>query len=419
MRSLPGRLAALLGVVLVCSCGSDRALSPTALGQVTRQAATSAQNTRLSVVLTLRDAFDPIEGADVWVRRASNGSDAAWVYGGSTDGRGKCSLPHLPGDRSGYFHFKASRSDGSLLNIWDSIPLNAGFETHLALSTSGRRSLHTIPKPTSRLFTLPGGGEIEMVFVPAGAFRMGSDPDEPGRDQDEGPPTRVSLTDGFYVSRCEITQEQWLRVVGTAPWRSFRETAERFGLQNVTVAEDGDYFPAESVGWDGAQLFVDALNAHAGADVYRLPTEAEWEYVARAGSGDRWSFGDRRADLEAFGWTRDNTINAGSPHAQPVGTRLPNRWGVYDVYGNVAEWVQDWYRPYSGGHLTDPQGPLSGIHADHGYRSKKVIRGGSITDAEPRSADRDFADTEGVGSGIGFRLVRAVVAPERALASRY
>jgi len=155
------------------------------------------------------------------------------------------------------------------------------------------------------------------------------------------------------------------------------------------------------------QAFIDALNAHAGRDVYRLPTEAEWEYFARADSDDRWSFGDSEADLEAFGWVKGNTINHGQPHAQPVGTRLPNRWGLYDVHGNVAEWVEDWYRPYRGGHLTDPQGPLSGIHADRGYRSKKVIRGGSFVDDAPRTADRDFSDTKGIGSRIGFRLVRA------------
>jgi len=88
--------------------------------------------------------------------------------------------------------------------------------------------------------------------------------------------------------------------------------------------------------------------------------------------------------------------------------KLPNRWGLYDVYGNVAEWVQDWYRPYRGGHLTGPAGPLSGIHADCGYRSKKVVRGGSVVDTVPRSADRSFSDTEGIGSGTGFRLVRVV-----------
>ncbi len=106
-----------------------------------------------------------------------------------------------------------------------------------------------------------------MVHLSGGAFVMGSREGERGRGVDEGPSTTVTLTEGLYVSRCEITQKQWRNVVGTAPWQSYRETAERFGLA-VTVAEDGDFYPVESVGWDGVQLFIDALNSHAGADVY-------------------------------------------------------------------------------------------------------------------------------------------------------
>ena len=419
MRSLPGRLCALLGVLLVCSCGHDPSLSPTAVGSVTHQAASVAPD--LSVVLTLRrGSAAPIADTHVWVRHASNGSSVAWIYGGVTDGRGKCTLPIHRNHSSGYYQFKAAHKDGTLLARWGSIPLNGGQEVHLTLDLNGQRSAYAIPLPRVRRFAIPGGDVLEMVFVSGGRFRMGSAEGEPGRDEDEGPRTGVTLTEGFYVSRCEITQRQWTRVIGTTPWRSFRETAERFGLDNVTVAEDGDFHPAESTGWEGAQTFVDALNAHAGAAVYRLPTEAEWEYFARAGSDDRWSFGDMASDLEDYGWVRGNTEDRAEPYAHVVGAKLPNRWGLYDVYGNVAEWVQDWYRPYRGGHLTDPQGPLSGIHADRGYRSKRVIRGGSFVDVAPRSADRSFADTEGIGSGIGFRLVRiADPIPERDLAGRY
>lgn len=91
---------------------------------------------------------------------------------------------------------------------------------------------------------------------------------------------------------------------------------------------------------------------------------------------------------------------------------MPNAWGLYDVHGNVAEWVQDWYRPYTGGFRVDPSGPTSGLHVDYGYRSRKVVRGGAFTDgpSKTRSAARGYADTQGAGVGIGFRLAREVAA---------
>lgn len=405
MRSLPGRLAALCAVLLVCSCGRDPVLSPTATGS-SSLAATSASNT--SVVLTLRSGTESLAGVRVWARHASNAPGADWQPAGETDGRGKCTLP-VRRAGSSYYHFKATNASGHLVGRWDSVPVNGGTETHLTLDTGGGREAHPIPHPMIRRFALPGGGEIEMVRVPAGRFTMGSPEAEPGRDSDEGPQTTVTLTEDFYLSRVEVTQDLWLRVMGTAPWRVFRDAAERVGMAGVTVAEDGPHYPVESAGWAGVEAFVDALNAHAGDEVYRLPTEAEWEYAARAGSGDGWS-ADRYGKMDAYGWVRGNTVDAGRPNAQPVGTKLPNRWGLFDLHGNVAEWVQDWYRPYRGGHLTDPQGPLTGIHADRGYRSKKVVRGGSFVDSAPRTADRDFADTQGMGSGIGFRLVRVVEA---------
>ena len=419
MRSLPARLVAVFGVLLVCSCGSDQALSPTAPANPARVAALSAAESNMFAVLTLRSGHVALEDVEVWVRYASNVADPSWYLGGTTDERGKCNLPVLPASHSGYFHFKAVQNT-SVVGVWHSVPVNDGYETHLLLDTAGGRRSHKIPNPIKRSFVIPGGAEMEMVYVPAGSFQMGSDAFEAGREEDEGPQTGVRLTEGFYVSRFEVTQDQWTRVVGTSPWKTFRETAERLGLSDVAVAEDGPEYPAESVGWNGVQAFIDALNAHAGREIYRLPTEAEWEYFARAGSSTRWSFGDVESDLEDYGWTRKNTMNAGEPFAHPVGTKLPSQWGLYDVHGNVAEWVQDWYRPYSGGQLTDPSGPLSGIHADRGYRSKKVIRGGSIADIAPRSADRDFADTEGLGSGIGFRVVRMdQPEEERVRASHY
>ena len=281
----------------------------------------------------------------MWVRPASNDPGAAWSLRGVTDDRGKYILP-LYLRTSGYFHIKATDRYGNVLALGTSIPVNDGEEAHVRLDKNGRRTQYVIPHPNTERFVIPGGGELEMALIPSGSYMMGSSTDEVGREQDEGPRTHVTLLDPFLVSRTEVTQEQWYQVMGTTPWRSFRETAERFGLVGVTVAEDGDAYPAESVGWEGGQAFIAALNAYAGADVYRLPTEAEWEYLARAESDDPWSFGRAKSDLEFFAWVADNTIGTGEPFAHPVGTKLPNRWGLYNVHGNVSEWTQDWYRPY-------------------------------------------------------------------------
>ena len=172
MRSLPGRLCALLGVVLVCSCGHDPSLSPTAVGSVTQLAASVAPD--LSVVLTLRrGSAAPIADAHVWVRHASNSSSTAWIYGGATDGRGKCTLPINRNRPSGYYEFKATHKDGTLLARWGSIPLNVGQEVHLTLDLNGERSAYAIPLPRIRRFAIPGGDVLEMVLSPVVASGWG------------------------------------------------------------------------------------------------------------------------------------------------------------------------------------------------------------------------------------------------------
>ena len=136
--------------------------------------------------------------------------------------------------------------------------------------------------------------------------------------------------------------------------------------------------------------------------VYRLPTEAEWEYACRAGTTTRFYYGDDPgyADLTNYAWYLDNSD--GTTH--PVGQKLPNPWGLYDMAGNVWEWCRDWYDLYPGGSVTDPQGPGTG--------SKRLIRGGSWLrpGLESRSANRvRFFDVP--DGSIGFRVVLAVAQP--------
>jgi formylglycine-generating enzyme required for sulfatase activity len=142
-------------------------------------------------------------------------------------------------------------------------------------------------------------------------------------------------------------------------------------------------------------VFIRQLMAREGHR-YRLPTEAEWEYAARAGTTTVYSFGNEASQLGTYAWYRDNARQT----THPVGHKQPNAWGLFDVHGNVWEWVQDWYGAYAADAVPDPQGPSSG--------SYRVIRGGSrLNDAKDcRSANRNGVPPDGRDDDLGFRLLR-------------
>ena len=242
---------------------------------------------------------------------------------------------------------------------------------------------------------LPGGCTMDFVWIEPGVFLMGAPDDEPGRDYDgdEGPQRQVQISRGFWLGRCEVTQGQWQAVMRAAPWA---------GQPNVRQAYAS---PATYVSWDDVQTFVDAANRHAGGLRYRLPTEAEWEYACRAGSSSPWCFGDDAERLSAYAWFRDNARLAGEPYPHPAGTRTPNAWGLFDMHGNVWEWVQDWYGPYPSTAETDPGGPPRGLW--------RVNRGGDYYGSAPhtRSANRNYNEPEYRYHGLGFRLLRMGPAP--------
>lgn len=249
------------------------------------------------------------------------------------------------------------------------------------------------PEDTSdiHLAELPGGGTMAFVPVPADTFLMGSPVTEPARDDDEGPVHRVIISHPFYIGRTEVTQAQWEAVMGTRPW-----AGKRF------VKSDADR-PAVYVSWFDATEMAARLNAWAGAQVYRLPTEAEWEYACRAGSRGRWSFGDNPEVMDQHGWHTGNTWDVGLRAAQPVATLQPNALGLYDMHGNVSEWVADWYGPdyYARSPLCDPAGPASG--------AARVFRGGYFHNdgvRRLRSANRMYYRPDATAASVGFRLVR-------------
>lgn len=231
---------------------------------------------------------------------------------------------------------------------------------------------------------------VRMIPIPAGQFLMGSSEVEEDYEFDEGPETVVTITSNYWMSAFEITQAQYHSLMRTNPsWNS--------GYGNL---------PVEQVSWNEANEFCHKLTEHEAKAgrlpvgfVYRLPTEAEWEYATRAGSTNRFNFGDDPdfALLPNYAWCK--YVSDGRPHG--VGIKLPNRWGLYDIYGNVAEWCLDGYGPYPGGQVIDP---ISNLDAEY-----HVIRGGSYFDTGLfcRSAFRLYDWTADRFCNVGFRVVLA------------
>ena len=219
---------------------------------------------------------------------------------------------------------------------------------------------------------------MRFVLISAGSFEMGSR----GGLQDEQVTHQVTISRPFYVGVHEVTNADGKAVDGFVPsrWKD-------------------DSLPLESVTWDEAAAFCDALSAlpseQAAGRVYRLPTEAEWEYACRAGSAVSPSVDNDDAVLRDVAWDDHNA--QGQTH--PVGQTQPNAWGLYDMRGNVWEWCSDWYAAYPAGSVRDPQGPSTGAF--------RVCRGGSW--AYParfhRPTLRGWRKPTARGASFGFRLV--------------
>ena len=236
-----------------------------------------------------------------------------------------------------------------------------------------------IPAGESRVFD-----GMEFVWIPAGEFRMGSTSREARAD--EQPVTQVRISRGFWLGKHEVTQAEWQRVMGSNPSH---------------FDECGPTCPVERVGWNDAQEFIGRLNARGGGNRYRLPTEAEWEYAARAGTttGYWWgnAIGDNRANCIGCGNQWDGASTA------PVGSFAANAWGLHDVHGNVWEWVQDcWHENYEGA-PGDGSAWTSG-----GDCSRRVLRGGSwiYLPRILRAAFRLRLDGGSRSSDVGFRVAR-------------
>jgi len=226
----------------------------------------------------------------------------------------------------------------------------------------------------------------EFVYIEPGTFMMGSPENEPRHQYDETQ-HKVTLTKGFYMQTTEVTQGQWKAVMGNNP-SHFQDC--------------GDNCPVEQISWENAQEFIKKLSRKEGKE-YRLPTEAEWEYAARAGTSAPFAFG-KCLSADQANYDGDYPLDD-CPKGKyrekpvPVGSVAANAWGLYDMHGNVWEWCQDWYGDYSANAVTNPAGPDSG--------PRRVLRGGGWNDvAGLCRAARRLSYSPGIRyKYYGFRLV--------------
>ena len=242
---------------------------------------------------------------------------------------------------------------------------------------AAREKVHSSLEEREKLANQGNGIGMMFTFIPAGAFYMGSEEDAWAK-----PMHKVTITNPFYLGIYPVTQREWNAVMSDNPSR-FK----------------GDNLPVEYVSWREVQEFIRKLNAKEGTGKYRLPSEAEWEYACRAGTTTRYSFGDSESKLGEYAWFKE--ISGDKTH--PVGQKKPNSWGLYDMHGNVWEWVQDtWHDSYDGA-------PTDGS-AWEGFDSYRVIRGGNWDNVARNcsSASRTYDDPDRRNSDLGFRLMRSV-----------
>jgi formylglycine-generating enzyme required for sulfatase activity len=290
-----------------------------------------------------------------------------------------------------------------------------------------------------------GGTDVtfDMVPIKGGKFLMGSPSSEPGRRDDEGPQIEVEI-EPFWMGKHEVTWDEYelwgmgldqqrRRVLGLKTTQ-YDELADTISMPtkpytDMTFGMGRDGFPAICMTQLSAKMYCKWLSAKTGR-YYRLPTEAEWEYACRAGTTTAYSFGDDPNDLDDYGWYYDNSDDK----YQRVGQKKPNPWGLYDMHGNVAEWVLDGYSPegykaFAGKSWKNPLAPPKEVF-------RRIIRGGSwFDDADRlRSAARAFSQEDWKSQDpqipqsiwfmtdadyVGFRIVRPLRTPTPKEAERY
>jgi formylglycine-generating enzyme required for sulfatase activity len=253
------------------------------------------------------------------------------------------------------------------------------------------------------ILDLGNGVTMELVYVKSGVFTMGSSIGKAHNFQiDERPEHKVTITTGFYIGKYEVTRQQFTAFVNSTGYKTDAERGGKTWANSEAIAglswknpgfKQEDDHPVACVSWNDAKSFCDWASKRARRTV-TLPAEAEWEFACRAGTTTKWYFGDTRKDSAQYGWT--------DPVTHPVGNKKPNAWGLYDMYGSVWEWCQDFAGGYPAGDVVDPTGPAQG--------GSRILRGGGTLDYrhgpfDGRSAWRLTSGASSSNTIFGFRVV--------------
>jgi len=319
-------------------------------------------------------------GGSYRVRRGGSWYNTARLFCPSANRNGD--VPSLRGDGLG-FRLALSPPESTPLEAGDQAATEHGGSKAEPATDRANPSAAAMPTEPERAETLAqppitNSIGIKLTLIPAGTFMMGS---EDGSD-DEKPVHEVRITKPFYLGVTEVTNAQWRTVIGSAPPSTWKD----------------DALPVETVSWNDAVEFCKKLSdmpeERQDGRVYRLPTEAEWEYACRAGTTTKWASGDDEKTLGDMGWFSGNM----RPVPRPVGQKRPNAWGLHDMHGNVSEWCSDWYGPYAAEAVADPTGPAAG--------PLRVHRGGVWwgNARSCRSANRSVDDPSYRNNNLGFRL---------------
>jgi formylglycine-generating enzyme required for sulfatase activity len=224
-----------------------------------------------------------------------------------------------------------------------------------------------------------------MVVLSGGLFMMGSPDSESGRGGDEGPQREVSISP-FAIGRFEVTFQQWDACLAGGGCNGYSPPDRGWGRGARPVTD---------ISWNDAQAYLDWLNRQAGGLRYRLASEAEWEYAARAGATDAYAFGPRVTATQATFEVRQTT---------PVGAHEANAFALFDMHGNVGEWVEDCYA------ANYDLAPINGAAVQAEDCERRVYRGGGFADqaAVLRAAARQAAQSDQRAQGVGFRVARTL-----------
>jgi formylglycine-generating enzyme required for sulfatase activity len=263
-----------------------------------------------------------------------------------------------------------------------------------ALNVSVSNETNTVPatkKNSTKVLEMKNSIGIELIKIPSGSFTMGSPTSEENRDNNEGPQRKITVNYEFYIGKYEITQEEYEKVMGNNPSH----------FRNCPLC------PVEQVSWNNAKDFIQKLNSRNDNYVYRLPSEAEWEYAARAGTTTAFAFGNNlSSDLANFdGNYPHDKSEKGKYVGKPVkvGSYEPNAWGLHDMHGNVLEWCEDIYSTsYNFSALPTNGSPNLKV----GNAELRVLRGGSWSSSRDklRSASRAKNAPYSINYVTGFRV---------------